>query len=217
MDISAIDALDEVWDANDEVTSQEWSKMDEDFSNVSHGHLDTKLSLKVVQAGYREGITAGKESALQQGFDDGFANVGAPLGREIGVLRGTASAAMSFLSSSLSRVGVHPETVVFERCKGEVRNIADGLARIHLADLAPRDLHAEEHARERMENETAGEALIKVGPSANGSDPVRAVEYRLAALDGEVSASRPAVEELKRLRVRLSNVLGEVGLDIALA
>jgi hypothetical protein len=37
--------------------------------------------------GYREGITAGKESALQEGFDTGFASVGAPLGRDIGFIR----------------------------------------------------------------------------------------------------------------------------------
>ena len=101
------------------------------------------------------------------------------------------------------------------RCREEVRNIADGLGRIHLADLAPRDLQGEEHAREHMQNENSGEVLVEAGANVNGA-PARAVEYRLATLDDEALASRSAVEELRRLRMRLSHVLEEVGLHIAL-
>ena len=34
-----LDEFDQAWGVNDEVTSQEWYKMDQDFSNVSHLHL----------------------------------------------------------------------------------------------------------------------------------------------------------------------------------
>ncbi|KAG8714075.1 hypothetical protein FRC09_018034, partial [Ceratobasidium sp. 395] len=61
------------------VADREWNKLSNDF----------------MTAGYREGITAGKESALQEGFDDGFASVGASLGRQLGVLRGMANAALA--------------------------------------------------------------------------------------------------------------------------
>ncbi|KAH9162714.1 hypothetical protein EDB89DRAFT_2024320 [Lactarius sanguifluus] len=42
--------------------------------------------------GYRDGISSGKEVALQEGFDAAFACSGAPRGRELGVLRGLATA-----------------------------------------------------------------------------------------------------------------------------
>lgn len=45
------------------------------------------------QTGYREGITSGKLSALQSGFDEGF-NQAAPLGRARGFMRGQVLALM---------------------------------------------------------------------------------------------------------------------------
>ncbi|KAI0315889.1 hypothetical protein OF83DRAFT_1164597 [Amylostereum chailletii] len=46
------------WDENPgNIQDAEWQKLSDDFTN----------------AGYREGITAGKEGALQEGFDAGFA------------------------------------------------------------------------------------------------------------------------------------------------
>ncbi|TKY89816.1 hypothetical protein EX895_001113 [Sporisorium graminicola] len=50
--------------------------------------------------GYREGITAGKLSSLQSGFDQGFNEVGATLGRQVGVLRGQVAALLLLTSSS---------------------------------------------------------------------------------------------------------------------
>ncbi|KAL9932842.1 hypothetical protein V8E36_008097 [Tilletia maclaganii] len=49
-----------------------------------------KIQAQFEDVGYREGITAGKLSTLQAGFDEGFSTVGAPLGRAVGQLRGQA-------------------------------------------------------------------------------------------------------------------------------
>lgn len=56
------------------------------------------------QTGYREGITAGKLSTLQEGFDEGF-NLAAPVGRTRGILRGQANAAHFYLSEYKSKRG----------------------------------------------------------------------------------------------------------------
>ncbi|KAF5353472.1 hypothetical protein D9756_008014 [Leucocoprinus leucothites] len=108
------------------VQETEWSKISNEFTN----------------AGYREGITAGKESALQEGFDKGFAEIGAPLGHEVGGARGMAAALVGILSTRVN----NPSNTSNER---EVaRSLLDQLNSVRFSDIAPRDLQAEEHARE---------------------------------------------------------------------
>ncbi|KAH9054026.1 hypothetical protein EDB83DRAFT_2207879, partial [Lactarius deliciosus] len=50
-------------------------------------------------AGYRNGISSDK-APLQEGFDVGFARIGAPCGRELGVIRGLAAALLLHLFHS---------------------------------------------------------------------------------------------------------------------
>ncbi|KAF8183785.1 hypothetical protein K438DRAFT_1599416 [Mycena galopus ATCC 62051] len=183
--------MDSPWDeeANQETSRDiEWTKISTEFTNV----------------GYREGITAGKESALQEGFDTGFASVGAPLGRDIGFLRGTSSALIAFLTSAVCN---HPEK---ESLLAEARAIAASLAVVRFTDVVPRDLEAEEHALQHLadsddpmdENEeltekrkmegledmlsrlTAGAANADVGNKTRPTmDDVRVLEGRLQALN----------------------------------
>ncbi|KAJ7482258.1 hypothetical protein B0H11DRAFT_1724055 [Mycena galericulata] len=107
----------------------------------------TKVSFEFTNVGYREGIIAGKESALQEGFDTGFASVGAPLGREIGSLRGMASALVAFLNSSLCN-HVNKDALL-----AEARAIATDLAFVRFTNVVPRDIEAEEHARQHLADE----------------------------------------------------------------
>ncbi|KAG8925007.1 hypothetical protein FRC02_010050 [Tulasnella sp. 418] len=85
----------EIWDdEGDELTTsktheeREWTRISETFHND----------------GYREGITTGKESALQQGFDDGFNDIGVPIGKEIGILRGIVTGLLHFVNSPSSGI-----------------------------------------------------------------------------------------------------------------
>ncbi|KAJ8506951.1 hypothetical protein ONZ45_g10620 [Pleurotus djamor] len=136
--VSTMD-VDSPWEDNPTLEPHgdaEWSKLSSDFTNV----------------GYREGITAGKEAALQEGFDDGFANVGVPLGRELGLLRGLASALLSFVSDSADNAEQDRSTALIS-----AKEIVSGLGQVRFADIVPRDLEAEQHAREHLDAE--GEAL----------------------------------------------------------
>ena len=82
----------------------EWTRMSNEFTNVSHWILSLSANARFInttQAGYREGITAGKESSVQRGFNDGYA-IGAALGRRSGIARGSLIAMLSFLTSARS-------------------------------------------------------------------------------------------------------------------
>lgn len=183
----------------------------------------------IEQAGYREGITAGKESTLQAGFDAGYAQVGVPLGREIGLLRGTAAAFMSFIDSPRSPHSAETRTFVRE----ELRGIIATLSTIRFPDIAPRDLEAEAHAREHL---TDGEGDLPVNEfDENGivQDSEAADRRKVELLDLEGIRSsfgnlpRPGPERdeairvifaqhLVALRVRLARVARSYGLELDL-
>ncbi|KAG1776178.1 hypothetical protein EV702DRAFT_354157 [Suillus placidus] len=101
-----------------------------------------KLSNEFTNSGYREGIIAGKESALQEGFDAGFAHVGVPIGRDLGSMRGIISAITSFLSSK----GQEDSTTLTT-----AREISSSLAGVRFSDIVPVDQEAEQHAREHLD------------------------------------------------------------------
>ncbi|KAH9022312.1 hypothetical protein EDB85DRAFT_2151806 [Lactarius pseudohatsudake] len=98
--------------------------VEDDNAPSHHAEAEwTGLSTNFTTAGYRDGISSGKEAALQEGFDAGFARAGAPRGRELGVLRGLAAALLLHLSRS-SPAGQPAQT--------QVREIVDKLAAVRL-------------------------------------------------------------------------------------
>lgn len=168
------------------------------------------------QVGYREGITAGKESALQQGFDDGFAQVGAPLGREIGILRGFAAALLSFLNSPSCSLEPTARPTVSQ----EVRAISLELNRIRFSDIAPPDLEAEQHAREHLEAAGAdGDNEIVSNEEVQLKRDVEGLEDMMNRMSADtVQASqlpqRPTAEDVSKLAGRLQALAGTLGFSI---
>jgi hypothetical protein len=167
----------------------------------------------VFQTGYREGITAGKESALQEGFDDGFAHVGAPLGHELGVLRGIASALLSFLPMNSSHRPEQEAMII------EARDIASQLANIRFVDIAPRDLEAEEHARQHMETD---DSELEMDEEVAEKRKMEELEDMLAQLTagtntGQNRSGRPTAEDTRLLKARLQVLTQALGLSINLS
>jgi hypothetical protein len=171
-------------------------------------HFSDPILIPNMQAGYREGITAGKESALQSGFDTGFADIGAPLGRELGVLRGTSSAVLSFVTSS-------PANALKNNVIAEARDIAAQLSNVRFSDIAPRDLDAEEHARQHLlsdpEDIVTNEELME-------KRQVEGLEDMLSKLtaggSGGMGQGRPTMDDVRRLKDRLETLCREVGLNL---
>ncbi|CAE6522827.1 unnamed protein product [Rhizoctonia solani] len=155
-----------------------------------------KLSTDFMTAGYREGITAGKESALQEGFDDGFASTGAPLGRQVGTLRGRANALLALCTRRQ-----------LADLEAEVREIVQGLARVKLSALAPPDMQAIEHAKEH-ESEAPDVGDVETSDQmGNLEDAFESLSTsKSAGKEDVMRRSAEAMGELNRLRERLEAV-----------
>ncbi|CDO76093.1 hypothetical protein BN946_scf184649.g19 [Trametes cinnabarina] len=181
----------------------------------------TKISSEFTNAGYREGITAGKESALQQGFDEGFAQVGAPIGRELGILRGLCSALIAFLTRA------QESTTQTEAVLAEVRDIATQLANVRFSDIAPPDLEAIAHAKEHLDaaamnaDEEAEDLTdpaklneeIKEKRDIEGLEDLIAQMNASGASEGAAQA-RPKEEDVARLKQRLLAASQGIGLSL---
>nr|CDI54423.1 conserved hypothetical protein [Melanopsichium pennsylvanicum 4] len=163
----------------------DWLMSEEDVANSltqrSMGERDTaKVENLFNDTGYREGITAGKLSTLQNGFDQGFNEVGALLGRQVGLLQGQIAAlllltspAIQSSSSASARKGAalsrNRPTVSsaagagsasslallqsprLEEAKVELRELAEHLDTLTLAKLADPDYEAMEHELEHQD------------------------------------------------------------------
>ncbi|KAI0770372.1 hypothetical protein C8Q74DRAFT_895355 [Fomes fomentarius] len=187
-------------------------------------------------AGYREGITAGKESALQQGFDEGFAQVGAPIGRELGILRGLCSAFLAFLSRAPATIPPSfsiSSSLIQDNASllAQVREIAAALANVRFSDIAPLDLEAIAHAREHLESSGP---MDQDDDGADLADPTKLNEElkdkrdverledlmaQLSAPGGGSSASapapaRPTAEDVAQLKRRLLSIAQGLGLAL---
>ncbi|KAF5376025.1 hypothetical protein D9615_007727 [Tricholomella constricta] len=180
-----------------DVREAEWAKMSNEFTNV----------------GYREGITAGKEAAVQEGFDRGFEDVGAPLGRDIGLIRGRSSAILSFLISTsptaLNVADDEKEVLVLE-----AREIVSQLGNIRYSDIEPRDLEAEQHAREHLETE--GQEM-EVNEDLEKKKQMEGVEDMLAKMSAGENVEgpgRPTVEDVVKLKARLRALSSRLGFGI---
>ena len=203
---------------------QRFSQRASPASQQSLSHLLLSIVIFVVpqsKAGYREGITAGKEAHLQQGFDEGFAQTGAPFGREIGMLRGAASALLSLLTSKMPLPLPDPDANVDrEELTQEARAIASELSEIRFSDIAPRDLEAEQHAREHLEaaDEDDREMDVELGEEVQSKRDMESLEDAMARMGaGSMSAEdrkgRPTAEDVVKLTGRLRTLSEKLGLS----
>ncbi|KAF6749714.1 hypothetical protein DFP72DRAFT_912499 [Ephemerocybe angulata] len=194
------------------------SPWDEEISNDAYNGEShwQKIASDFTNAGYREGITAGKEGALQEGFDSGFAVTGAPLGRDIGRIRGISSALLALTNKGTLSLSSTPGAL------DELPDIAAQLADIRFSDIVPPDLEAEEHAREHMRME--GEALEMDSESEELKDKkdVEGLEDLLAGMSAsgngkERRPQRPTMQDFEVVKRRLEALVGTLGLQIQLS
>lgn len=190
--------MDSLWDEDHDYTvarDAEWTRISSEFTNV----------------GYREGITSGKEAALQEGFDSGFADIGAPLGRELGILRGRSSAILSYLISQASTASSNLDAML-----QEAREITAQLGNVRFSDIEPRDLEAEQHAREHLDMEPE-EIMGEDGGERRRMEGVEDVLARLSAGEGAANGQaqgRPTLEDVQRLKVKLEVLGAQLGLEM---
>lgn len=112
--------------------------------------------------------------------------MGVPLGREIGNLRGAAAAIKSLLNSQ------NPDPLEFE----ELRSVSSILSNIRFSDIAPRDLEAEQHAKEHLGFDDP--AMVESTESGTATAP----------------EEKRTVEQVAKLKERLVLLSGKLGLPV---
>ncbi|KAF9074644.1 hypothetical protein BDP27DRAFT_143595 [Rhodocollybia butyracea] len=183
---------------------------DEEATAETHRNAEwSKISSEFTTSGYREGITAGKESALQEGFDSGFADVGTPIGREVGMLRGTIAAIIAFLSSNLY-------SDKQESLLAEAQAIGSQLSKIRFSDIAPRDLEAEAHAREHLEMDS--DEKMEENEELTAKRNMEGLEDMLARLSADSVAGsgerKLGMEDVKELKWMTGELCKRMGLKV---
>ncbi|GAA5882053.1 hypothetical protein JCM16303_005579 [Sporobolomyces ruberrimus] len=176
-------------------------------SQISTQEWD-KLSSRYSDAGYRDGITAGKNNKLQTGFDQGFAQA-APFARELGSLRGVAASLLSLLTTASG--AKHAGTLIDslqgggtgskEQIVVELREIVNALGKLDANRILPVDQEAEEHAKS---HEDEG-----ISQQMKDRREMREMEDMLSGIGGN-SAESSGVEEC---RTRIAKVLEVFGME----
>ncbi|ORY30406.1 hypothetical protein BCR39DRAFT_587954 [Naematelia encephala] len=173
---------------------------DDFFSASAQGSLSdpvvlqeyARLSSKYSDAGYREGITDGKLSTLQQGFDAGFALSVTP-SRRLGQIRGHANALLTYLTS-LNSMDPRIE---------QVREIVRDAARARRDDILPVDMEREAHERDEHPDEQ-----FELDQTAQRD--MEGLEGELEALGGKDQLGKREQELLDELESRLRQIEREL-------
>jgi hypothetical protein len=161
--------------ASDPIVEQNWERITTRYSDV----------------GYREGISEGKLSSLQEGFDQSFAT-SVPWVRRLGNIRGSAAGLLAFA------VGSRDDLVQ------EIRAFIAVLGKVKASDVLPVDQEALEHAKEHM--------------AGDHEEPIRAeqeMEDLISTMDGltqTASSSQREGELLSSLEDRLRSLQAAAGL-----
>lgn len=201
--------------APNQISQQEWEKLSSRYSDVSVPckSVDTLKSAHAtscLQAGYRDGITAGKNSRLQTGFDQGF-SLAAPYAREIGALRGIAASLLSLLTVPSANATKNARPVLEdafspeggqeqkERVVAELRELVSALGRLDANKVLPVDEEAEQHAREH-EDEGISEVMRQ-------RKEMREMEELMGGLGGAKDEGATGDRAVRECRDRLVEVL----------
>ena len=170
-----------------------------------------------MQAGYREGISAGRASTVQAGFDEGYSVHGAPLGRELGQLRGLANGLLVLLTSTtlplpqasswVPGASGNSKDAAVEAARDLVRR----LGKLRIQDVAPPDEEAERHAREHGED-----ALLP--PELQEKREMESLEDGLEGIlsSGGARQAPDGRLEMNACRTALQDLLKQVGLQTLL-
>ncbi|GAA6004931.1 hypothetical protein JCM10207_008455 [Rhodosporidiobolus poonsookiae] len=183
--------------APEQISQQEWTKIEGRYSD----------------AGYRDGITAGKNARLQAGFDQGF-TLASPYAREVGGLRGLAASLLALLTTTggsakyagplLASLDARGPTTKDE-VVAELRDIVNALGKLDAVKVLPVDEEAVQHAKEH-EDEGVSEVMRQ-------RKEMREMEELMGGLGGSNEARGSGVDECRR---RLGEVLKVVGLEDAM-
>ena len=125
-----------------------------------------------------------------------------PLGRQLGILRGTVNALLASLqlAKPLVFLGNLPIEDIREPIVKDLQMLSQRLSNIRLKDVAPRDLQAEAHAREHRDVE------------AEGTDDALAN----AIMELETSDRPNGTQELASIQQEIHIIMQKLGVNLTL-
>ncbi|SCV70869.1 BQ2448_3631 [Microbotryum intermedium] len=169
-----------------------------------------RMAGRYYDEGYRAGITSGKESRLQQGFDQGYA-ISAPLARQLGHLRGIASTVLALLTTTSGAKYSSPLLDHFassqekEGVVSRLREVVSMLGALGQDDVVPVDQEAEQHKKEH--DGDTGESLATM--ERIQMHQLDSMMQRLGQRQGSLPRAKTGLEECKQ---RLQQVLDACGM-----
>jgi len=154
--------------------------------------FDSELIRK---AGYREGITDGKLSTLQEGFDSSFTSSVKP-SRTLGGLRGRASALLSLASIRSTNTNLDA-----------LRDLMKDLNRVKRNDILPIDTEREEHERDEHGDDNAFELE---GNEKRDMEGLESALESLGSVNESAALGKREDDLLKELEGRLERLEREM-------
>lgn len=99
----------------------------------------------------------------------------------------------------------------------EVRLITSLLADIRFADITPRDVDAEEHARQHS-NRVDGQSVVSVvNEGVDAETRMDRPQPIVGTSSAETQSDRPTMDNVRQLKKRLEDLTHRLGLTISLS
>jgi len=139
---------------------------------------------------------------LQEGFDNGFEHTGAPAGRQLGLLRGRAAAALAIVLKH------HPNDKSSEE---ELRDIITKLGLVRMHEIVPEPTTNVAHQHNANDGHAhAHDDLLEVEPTEERRVDDLEVALQQMGMSSQAS-TRQTVEDLRR---RVDEAMRHLGLQI---
>ncbi|GAA5937361.1 Yae1p [Sporobolomyces koalae] len=183
----------------EQISTQEWDK----------------LSSRYHDAGYRDGITNGKNSNLQLGFDQGF-SLASSYARQVGQLRGVATTLLSILTTQSG--SKHVPTLINAQDEGntkdsivsQLREVVNLLGKLERDQVLPVDQEALEHAKSHNNDSTAATGFSQEYVDKQEMNELGDMLNTLG--HNATTRSRDHVAQLEECRTQVGIVLERMGL-----
>jgi len=144
---------------------------------------DSPLTTKT---GYREAIDVGKEQKLQQGFDEGYSRIGAPLGRRIGMLRGKVDALLSIASAPSKGhpvSGADVSGVELEKLQEDLKSLRTRIETLPIDDLMEPDYELLRYEAQHQSGNPAAWAEQRSDAHTRATESLSALEDQATELE----------------------------------
>lgn len=146
----------------------------------------TADSWLTAKTGYREAIDVGKKQKLQEGFDEGYSRIGAPLGRRIGMLRGKVNALLSIASAPSEGhpfFGADVSGAKLEKLQEDIKSLRTRIETLPIDDLMEPDYKLLRYEAQHRSGNPAAWAEQRRDAHTRATESLSALEHQATELE----------------------------------